>query len=107
MIASNARFGVFPERIALALVVYVVFALSVPEATSTARAEGSPSMLWIRQLGTSDLVSPNAVAADMLGILVPGYMAGPSLGTTLNTGFFRKYDLDGNAWWPSVAAASH
>src|SRR5438552_2072064 len=102
MIASNARFGVFPERIALALVVYVVLALSVPEATSTARAEGSPSMLWIRQFGTSEFDSANALAADMSGIYVAGDMGGPFLGTTTNTGFLRKYDPDGNVLWTSV-----
>src|SRR5207247_8833253 len=94
MIASNARFGVFPERIALALVVYVVLALSVPEATSTARAEGSPSMLWIRQFGTSEFDSANALAADMSGIYVDGDMGGHFIGKTTNIGFLRMYEPD-------------
>src|SRR5207249_7300287 len=107
MIASNARFGVFPERIALALVVYVVLALSVPEATSTARAEGSPSMLWIRQFGTSEFDSANALAADMSGIYVAGDMGAPSSARRLTPDSFGSMTLMGMSCGRAWSATTH
>ena len=67
-----------------------------------AKFDAEGSQIWIRSFGSDDGSTGFLVAVNETALYVGGYTYGPLRnlnGDTVDRGFVRKYDLDGNEGW--------
>ena len=86
-----------PRSLYGALVVLVTLALLLV-ALPPAKGQGTEEYVWVREFGTSDYDSANAVAVDSSGVYVAGRVLGAFVADAYDA-FLRKYDTGGGVLW--------
>ena len=67
-------------------------------ALPPAKGQGTEEYVWVREFGTSDYDSANAVAVDSSGVYVAGRVLGAFVADAYDA-FLRKYDTGGGVLW--------